>query len=194
MLFTRLIFESLRFAWNELLVNPLRTILSLLGVTIGIFAIIGVFTIVDSLESSIKTSLSFLGDKVIYVMKWPWVFNGPYPWWKYMKRPQASYNEFRYLEANLRNRTGITIFADRSRVIAKYKSSSKGDIELYGVSYGYSTVMETPIEKGRYFSLDEVEMGRNVAILGTNISEGLFGTKDPIGNEISIRGLKFIVI
>ncbi len=75
MLFTRLIFESLRFAWNALLVNPLRTILSLLGVTIGIFAIIGVFTIVDSLENSIKGSLSFLGQNVLYVEKWPYGFD-----------------------------------------------------------------------------------------------------------------------
>ena len=194
MLFTRLIFESLRFAWNALLVNPLRTILSLLGVTIGIFAIIGVFTIVDSLENSIKGSLSFLGDKVIYVAKWPWVFDGPYPWWKYMRRPQATYGEFKYLETNLKNRTGITVFANKSRVVAKYKSSSKGQIELYGVSYGYSDVMETPIDQGRYFSVDEVEMGRNVAILGYNVAQGLFGDRDAIGKEISIKGLKFIVI
>jgi putative ABC transport system permease protein len=194
MLFVRLVYESLRFAWNELLVNPLRTILSLLGVTIGIFAIIGVFTIVDSLESSIKGSLSFLGDKVIYVMKWPWVFDGPYPWWKYMKRPQASYEEFKYLEENLKSRTGITIFANKSNVIAKYKSSSKGNVELYGVSYGYSDVMETPISQGRYFSPDEVDMGRNVAILGFNVSDGLFGSHEAIGKEITIKGLKFMII
>lgn len=177
-----------------MLVNPLRTILSLLGVTIGIFAIIGVFTIVDSLESSIKSSLSFLGDKVIYVMKWPWEFGDNYPWWKYMRRPQANYEEFKYLEANLHNRTGITIFSDKSNVVAKHESSSKGNIELYGVSYGYSDVMETPIDNGRYFSVDEVEMGRNVAILGSNVAEGLFGSKDPVGKQISIKGLKFIVI
>ena len=194
MLFVRLVFESLRFAWNELLVNPLRTILSLLGVTIGIFAIIGVFTIVDSLENSIKGSLAFLGDKVIYVDKWPWVFNGPYPWWKYMKRPQATYNEYQYLEENLKNRTGITMFANKSNVIAKYQNSSKGDIELYGVTYGYSDVMETPIAEGRYFSPDEVDMGRNVAILGFNVADGLFGTHEAIGKEISIKGLKFRII
>lgn len=194
MLFTRLVFESFRFAWNALLVNPLRTILSLLGVTIGIFAIIGVFTVVDSLERSIKESMSFLGDKVIRVEKWPWTFDGPYPWWKYMKRPQATYNEFKHLEENLKAFSGIAMVAVRERVVAKHKNNSKGEIAFFGVTYGYSDVFETPVEKGRYFSADEIEIGRNVAILGSKVADGLFGSKDPIGNEIMIKGAKFVVI
>ena len=68
---TKLIMESFRFAWNALKMNAFRTTLSLLGVTVGIFAIIGVFTVVDSLEKSIRDSLNFLGTGVIYVNKWP---------------------------------------------------------------------------------------------------------------------------
>jgi putative ABC transport system permease protein len=194
MLFTRLVLESFKFAWNALMVNPLRTILSLLGVTIGIFAIIGVFTVVDSLERSIKDSLAFVGEKVIYVQAWPWTFGPDYPWWKYMKRPHATYSEFKYLEKNLRNRTGIAVLAQRDNVVARYKNNSKGQIVLSGSSFGYSQVFETPIEKGRYFSIDEMEIGRNVAILGSEVADGLFGIKDPVGKQISIKGSKFLVI
>ena len=97
MLFIRLIFESLRFALNELRVNLMRTFLSLLGVTIGIFAIIGVLTVVDSLENSIKASLAFIGESVIRVDQFPWDFDDPdYPWWKYFKRPLPIFDlEFR---------------------------------------------------------------------------------------------------
>lgn len=194
MLFIRLLFESFRFAINELRVNLMRTILSLLGVTIGIFAIIGVFTVVDSLENSIKNSMSFLGDKVIRVEKWPWIFEGPYQWWKYFQRPQATIDEFRFLEENMKQRSGIVIEATKEDVIVKYESNSIGGTILSGVTYGYSDVYETPIEKGRYFSPSEINFGRNVAIMGAEIASSLFGNKDPIGKEFKIKGLKFVVI
>jgi putative ABC transport system permease protein len=194
MLFVRLLFESFRFAINELRVNLMRTILSLLGVTIGIFAIIGVLTVVDSLESSLKASLAFIGDKVIRVEKFPWIFTNNYAWWEYYKRPQASYEEFEFLQDNLTLGNGICLFAVRGNVVIKHENNSIGGTALFGVTYGYSDVYETPIEKGRYFSPSEVNFGNNVAILGAEIASGVFGDKDPVGKQISIKGLKFTVI
>ena len=72
MLRIRLVAESFTFAVNSLRVNKLRTVLSLLGITIGIFAIISVFTVIDSLEKYIRTSLNALGNNMVYVQKWPW--------------------------------------------------------------------------------------------------------------------------
>jgi putative ABC transport system permease protein len=85
--------ESIVFAWHALVSNKLRTFLSLLGITIGIFAIITVFTVVDSLERNIRGSVQSLGDNVVFVMKWPWTFGPDYPWWKYMNRPVPAYKE-----------------------------------------------------------------------------------------------------
>src|SRR6188474_3418275 len=96
------IYESFRFAWKALKSNVLRTILSLLGVTVGIFAIISVLTMVDSLEKNIKDSLNFLGSDVIYVAKWPFITDGERKWWEYLRRPNSSYNEFKFLQANLK--------------------------------------------------------------------------------------------
>lgn len=194
MLFVRLLFESFRFAVNELRVNLMRTILSLLGVTIGIFAIIGVLTVVDSLESSLKASLAFIGDKVIRVEKFPWIFTNNYAWWEYYKRPQASFEEFEFLEENLTLGNGICLFAVRGNVVIKHENNSIGGTALFGVTYGYSDVYETPVEKGRYFSPSEVNFGNNVAILGAEIASAVFGDKDPIGKQISVKGLKFTVI
>src|SRR6187551_1971269 len=93
----RQFFESFRFAGRALKSNLLRTILSLLGVTIGIFAIISVLTLVDSLEKNIKDSLNFIGSGVIYVEKWPWLADesGEYKWWDFWSRPTPSYNEYK---------------------------------------------------------------------------------------------------
>ena len=98
MLLLRLIKESISMAWYALVVNKLRTFLSLLGVTIGIFAIITVFTAVDSMESSVKGSVEKLGNNVIYIQKWPWAFGGDYPWWKYWQRPTPNIDELDQLK------------------------------------------------------------------------------------------------
>ena len=80
--------ESVFLAMNSLIINKLRTFLSLLGITIGIFAIISVFTVIDSLEMKIRDSVASLGSNVVYVQKWPWGGGGgEYPWWKYLNRP-----------------------------------------------------------------------------------------------------------
>lgn len=97
-IYLQLMFESFRFAWEALRSNLLRTILSLLGVTIGIFAIIAVFVLVDSMEKNVKDNLAFLGDRTMYVQKWPFGFGGNYPWWKYMNRPSVNYEEYEFLK------------------------------------------------------------------------------------------------
>src|SRR5690606_39291988 len=110
------VFESFRFAWRALKSHLLRTILSLLGVTVGIFAIITVLTLVDSLEKNIKDSLNFLGTGVIYVEKWPFLpENGEeFKWWEYWRRPNASYAEYQFLQANLRRASGMSILDRKS--------------------------------------------------------------------------------
>ena len=101
MLILKLLKESLSFAINALIVNKLRTFLSLLGITIGIFAIISVYTMVDALEKSIQDSISSLGDRVVYVQKWPWSFDRNQPWWEYMQRPQPTVKEFKSIKKSI---------------------------------------------------------------------------------------------
>ncbi len=191
----RQVFESFRFAGRALKSNLLRTILSLLGVTIGIFAIISVLTIVDSLEKNIKDSLNFLGSSVIYVEKWPFNTDPDFAWWEYLKRPHASYNEYKFLQANLKNVSGIAIFAGRGNQLIKRNSNSVGQVRLVGGSDGYNVIFEINVEKGRYFIPEEIEGGRSVAIIGFEVANALFpNDEDPIGKSVKIKNLKYTVI
>ncbi|MDX5422046.1 MAG: ABC transporter permease [Hymenobacteraceae bacterium] len=194
MIYLRLVAESFRFAWQALRSNLLRTILSLLGVTIGIFAIISVFTLVDSLERNVRDSMSFIGDKVIYVQKWPWSFGGNYPWWKYFQRPQPNLREFRMLERNLTNDAGVAIFAEKGNNTFKQGSNSFSNAGLFGVSYEYNRVTEIPIEEGRYFIPQEVDAARNVVIIGNEMASNLFPFGNPLGQTIKVAGQKLVVI
>jgi putative ABC transport system permease protein len=193
-MFFRLIYESFRFAWQNLKANVLRTVLSLLGVTVGIFAIIAVLTAVDSMEANVKQSLSVLGDKVIYVSKWPFIFTPTTPWWKYLNRPALKYQDYKYLENALLNQRGVAIFNSKGNITLKNKNNSRAGCDVQGISYSYNVVSDLPIEKGRYFSPQEVETAKEVAIIGAEIASTLFPDEDPIGKTFKIRGLNFLVV
>ena len=190
----KLIIESFLFAWKALRTNLLRTTLSLLGVTVGIFSIIAVFTAVDSLERSIKDSLNFLGTNNINIEKWPYGLGGPYPWWTYLKRPYVTYDEYKFVKDNVKNAKATSIFTVRGGVIAKHENNSSTDISLLGVVYDHKDVYEIPIEEGRYFTREEGDGAANAAIIGYRSASELFPNTSPIGKEIKIRGLKYHVI
>ncbi|TPG62945.1 ABC transporter permease [Hymenobacter nivis] len=195
MLALRLTFESLRFAWDALRSNVLRTVLSLLGVTVGIFAIIAVFAVVDSLEANVRHSMDFIGDKVIYVGKWPWKFDANRPWWKYFNRPVPTEREFRELQKRLGpNNKGVAIFVASGGNTLKAGPNSVADCALQGVSYEYRAISNVPVEDGRYFTPQEMNDGRPVAIIGATIAENLYPQGHALGQEFKVRGAKFIVI
>jgi putative ABC transport system permease protein len=194
LLFLRLSIESINFALGALKANLLRTILSLLGVTIGIFSIIAVLTVVDSLEKSIKDSMSFLGDKVIYVQKWPWTFGSEYPWWKYVNRPITNLKEYKTLEKRLENSDGIAIFWNKFGIPVKYGNNSYDNSNIQGVSYEFNKVSDVRIGNGRYFTLNEIESGKQVIIMGYEIAINLFNSTDIVGKTVKIKGKYFNII
>ena len=193
MKFLRQLFESIRFAWQALLSNILRTTLSLLGVTIGIFSIVAVFTFVDSMNMSISSEIDSFGKGVIYVGKWPWVFSNNFPWWKYMNRPSTKYSEYKYLVDNVKNAEAISILDGRTTTLKNGNNSM--ETQLTGVSFDYNKISEVPIEYGRYFLTNETDNSAFTVILGANVKEALFpNLGDAVGETIKINGIKFKVI
>ena len=173
MLFLRLIRESYLFAMNAIIVNKLRTLLSLLGITIGIFAIITVFTITDSMETTIRSGIESLGDNVLFVQKWPWSFGADYPWWKYMKRPVPKYREMEDLERRCNGSEAMAFTINLSKTV-KYESRSVSDVQILAVSEDYDKVRTVNVVDGRYITQDESAAGRAVAIIGATVAEDLF--------------------
>ncbi len=192
-MFLLLFKESLLFAWQSLVANKLRSFLSLLGITIGIFAIILVFTIVDSLESNIRGSIQSLGNNVVYVQKWPWLFGGDYPWWKYINRPTPQYYELDELQKRCRTTEAIAYRLGARKTI-KYKSNSVQNAVVAGISHDFYRIKNFELESGRYFTQNETDAGYRVALIGAEIARGLFPNEDAIGKQIKIAGYKAQVI
>jgi putative ABC transport system permease protein len=149
---------------------------------------------VDSLESNIKGSLSSIGTNVIYVQKWPWFFGGgDYPWWKYFRRPEPKYEEFKYLRDNLENAQAVSMIDFAGGVSCK-KGNNSIEALCQGVTYDFTEITEVPIINGRYFAPQEVESGRSVGILGADIADALFPGSDPIGQTFKMKGQNITVI
>jgi putative ABC transport system permease protein len=196
-LYLRLFIESMRMAYGSLVSNKLRSFLSVLGITIGIFLVILVFTLVDSLETNIKQSVQSLGKNVIYIDKWEWSGGGStYPWWKYLNRPDAKLDEVEslkkypvvnYLEA-------ISYTSNKIADVKKGVKTVEG-VSIDGYTQAFSKIETLELEVGRYFNDFEDLNGKAVAVIGHNVAKGLFDKPtDAIGQNISILGKQTLVI
>ncbi|MHC1708741.1 MAG: ABC transporter permease [Bacteroidales bacterium] len=193
-LLVKLIRESYLFALNAIIVNKLRTFLSLSGITIGIFSIISVFTVFDSIEREVKSSIASLGNNVLYIQKWPWFMGGgEYPWWKYFKRPEATLDELVLIQRRSIAAESSAFMVGTNRMV-KYQNNSIEGASILAVSHDYDKIWNFELSDGRYFTQQESGSGRPVAIIGSTISENLFEGLDPLGRKIKVWGRDIEII
>lgn len=185
--------ESMQFAYQSVKANKLRTFLSLFGITIGIFAIISVFTMIDSLEKNVRDSLQALGKKVVYVQKWPWGGNEEYPWWKYLNRPEPTLSDLE----EIRRKSLLTdaaCFNVAYNKQLKYNGNNIPDATIYGISSDFDKIRTFDLSEGRFFNQFEINSGRPYAIIGSEIAKDLFQGVNPLDKTIKIGGQKVTVI
>ncbi|MFN0216216.1 MAG: ABC transporter permease [Saprospiraceae bacterium] len=194
--FFRILFEGAAQAWQQLLANKLRSFLSLLGVTIGIFCIIGVKSAVNSLEDNIRGSMAKLGNDVIYIEKFSWAEDPGDNFWKWMRRPNFTFNEFERLKEELELADKVGYWQYLGSKTVKWQSSSVENAFFLGLTEDCYELFHLEFDgEGRYFSPTEYQSGADVCILGAVIAEGVFGTGiDPLGKDISVGGRKLRII
>lgn len=193
LVYLRLLKESFGFAMNALRSNKLRTLLSLLGVTIGIFSIIAVLAAVDSLDKKISSELSSLDKNTIYLMKFSF---GPsdIPQWKREQFPNVKYTEYVYLKNTMTHtdQLGYQIFT-RSESI-KYESNTVSDVNIVPVSHEFIDIQGLEFEKGRFYNESEANSGSPVIVIGNDIAKSLFNDTEPLGKNVRLYGQRFTVI
>jgi putative ABC transport system permease protein len=168
--------------------NKLRSVLSVLGITIGIYCIVAVYALVHSLEININQQFTKYGTNVLFVQKWPWdEFGGNYPWWKYLSRPVSAPQEAQFLESKLSKERAANVAYNFDR---EEKVSASG-VTLEGtrvvcISHGFMAIQDLSVEDGRLFTLEESNTGQPVAILGSTIAQQLFGGGRGVGSTIRI--------
>ena len=187
---------SFKMALQELWKNKLRTFLSLFGITIGIFCIIGVLATVNSLEQNIQNEVKALGTNTIYLDKWDYSAGGgpDYPWWKYVKRPVPKYDEIRQIRERTPNAKYVAFKIDVNDNVG-FENSILSGVNLYGVSNEFQDIQPVDISSGRYISDADFEFGNNSIVIGNTIAEKLIGSAEiAVGKTLDIRGKKAIVV
>ncbi len=189
----KIIRESILQAFQELSGNKLRTFLSLLGISIGIFCIIGVWSAVDSLEDNVRGSLDKLGNDVVYVKKWPWKDISD-SWWDYVKRPNPNYEDYEVINERSKTIQLTSYHAAIGFRTVKFNSSSVERTILFAASEEFVEMFSLEFESGRYFSSAEYFYGANKIVIGFKVAEALFADLDPIGRVVKMQGKNYEVI
>lgn len=193
---SQIITTSVTQAWQELRVNKLRTFLSLLGITIGIFCIIAVLTVLDSMKNNIRTEMASLGSDVLYINRWPWMDEGgEYKWWEYWRRPSMSPTEVKAVEDQVPDASFATLCLPINNTTVKHADLDVSGLTGYGVMNNFDKIQNIEIAAGRYLSASELDGGSNTVVLGGEVYNTLFPTGlNALGSGVTFFGKKFTVV
>lgn len=192
-IYLRLLKESFTFAISALVNNKLRTFLSLLGVTIGIFSIIGILAAVDSLKKEIEGSISGLDNSTLIVARYSF---GPttVPRWRREQFPDVKYEEYQYLSRNLNDAEAVTYGMNVPQETIRFGDKTVTNVQIGAITHEYYQIESLQLAKGRFFNESESNSGAPVLVIGDEIANSLFGNIDPVGQTVRMYGRKFAVI
>jgi len=187
--------NSLKSALGELSNNKVRTFLSLAGISFGIFCIISVLAVINSMKTAITDQLSSIAQKTVFVGKWENEGGGPdYPWWKYVNRPEVKLEEMELIEQKL-HYPAVVSFMGQTNSTVENNDRLVGSVNYYGVTEGFNIQQALSVEYGRNLQPQDYEAGSNLVILGYTVAEELFGEAQvAVGKNVKLISGKTAVV
>ena len=176
------------------MVNKLRTSLSLIGISFGIFCIIGVLATVNSLEMNIQNQIKSLGTNTIYIDKWDYNGGPDYPWWKFVNRPEPKFEEVNFIKQRSQLASNVAFEID-DRLNVEYDSYALQGVTMYGVSEEENDIQPVTMAYGRFISGNEFLSGSPVLLIGYSNAENLFGSASlAVGKEVKLKNKRARII
>jgi putative ABC transport system permease protein len=189
-----IVWTTLKLAVQELGKNKLRTFLSLFGVTIGIFCIIGVLATVSSLERNIQDGVKSLGSNTIYIDKWDYQGGAEYPWWKYVNRPSPKLIETKLIREKVNANINI-VFNFTTQSFIQYENDKLDGINYHGITEEFDKIQPVEIQYGRYLNQIEFDQGTASILIGYDNAEKLFGRAEKaLGKVVDLRNKKAVIV
>mgnify|MGYP001255829729 CR=1 FL=1 len=186
--------ESFWMAIDAIQQNKLRSILTLLGISIGVFSVVGVMTAIRTLESSVASGLNVFAANTFVIQKYPDIHfrHGDK---KYRNRKNIDYDQYKKLKDRAKLPVLISVSEASSVRNVKHKDKIvKSNVEIFGGDEGSLRIFKTYISDGRNLAPDDIRYSRNVCILGMDVVDRLFPFEDPISKKIQIEGLNYYVV
>lgn len=185
-----IIWTSFKMALQEFRSNKLRTFLSLLGITFGIFCIISVLSTISSMQMAVNRDLKAFGTKTIYIDKWQYGGGPDYPWWKYVKRPAPKFEELRLLKLKVPDAAHISFGMSGSDKV-EYGDNVLTGVNYYGNTEDFDKIQQVTIGGGRYFQQADFDHASAFVVLGYRIAERLFSKPErALGQTVKLKGDK----
>ena len=183
--------EGLLIAFRAIRANKMRSVLTTLGIVIGIVSVTLMATAIEGVSRAFEKSASAFGSKVLYVQKFPWV--GGDDWWKYRNRKELKVEFADYItrQATLVDAVAPDVSTAKD---ARYGSRTMLNAWITGTTHEYQEASGTTIQDGRFFSQEESDGGRPVCAIGANVAETLFPSVDPVGQTIQVGGYPYKVL
>ncbi len=188
--------EACRIAVAQIRAHKLRSVLTALGVIIGIVAVTLMGTAIRGMDSAFQSSLAMLGDDILYVQKWPW--KDPDDWWNYVNRPPIQPADARKLNRIFAETPGsllelaVPLVARGSSI--KFGGNQVDNVYTAGTTGDYGQLSTVDFQAGRLFTNTEAETGRPVCVLGADVAKALFPHGEPLDRTVLIRDHPFRVI
>lgn len=181
-----IIISSFKMALHEFRANKLRTFLSLFGITVGIFCIISVLAVINSMEIAVKDNLNSIAKETVFVGKWENEGGPDYPWWKYVKRPEVTIGEMELIKKKLIYSSTVGFFSNMQGTV-EYSNSIVSNVNYYGVSAEFETLQSLAAVSGRNIEKQEYESGANMVMIGYTVAETLFDkAENAVGKRIKL--------
>lgn len=183
-------------ALTEFRSNKLRTFLSLLGITFGIFCIISVLSTINSMEQAIQKDIKALGSNTVYIDKWDYSGGGnDYPWWKYIKRPNPKQDEAELLKSKVSTAANVAFNISTTSNI-EYENDVLTNVNYYGVTEDFVNIQPVEILTGRYLIQSDYDYASNSVVIGNIVAEKMFGKAEKaFGKQLKLKnGKKGIVV
>jgi len=188
--------ESFRIALTQIRANKMRSVLTALGVIIGIVAVTLMGTAIRGIDTGFQNSLAMLGDDVVYVQKWPW--GGVEDWWNYANRPNVKPRDAEALNRIISD-TPNSLLDVAVPVVARGVAIKKDDAKVssvftIGTTADYARISGADYKEGRLFNDTEASAGRQVVVLGYDVAEALFPNGSPLEQTVLVGGQPYTVI
>ncbi len=185
------LWENIKIALSALLQNKLRSVLTTLGIIIGVLTVVSVAAIIEGLNRGFASQIANLGSNALYVQKYPWVIQDDF--YKYRNRPNITLQNAKYIKEHMQSAEAIAP-STGTRQDLRYRNQTLNDISVNGITENYDLITGLNVSDGRFITAMEIEKEKPVAVIGYEIKEKLFVNRNPIGERFKIGPATYTVI
>jgi len=185
--------EGVRIALQALKANRMRSVLTTLGILIGVVVVTVIISVIQGMNTYVSGELSSLGTDNVFVSQYPWMINSWEEWLRVRKRPKIEKDHYEFLEAHVQLAEAVVPEVVTRRTV-KYRTQDLGGVFIYGTTDKYMIISNAVPEFGRFFTDNEIHHRRNVCVIGREVADKLYKNKDPLGKRIKIGGQSFRIL